>query len=377
MKIVRENRKRLGYMPIGYKLMLSYMIFIVILVVVNFYVSHSMYDSSMRKQTRMNIEGTMEQMRDNVKYKLDDIVRISSTLYDDYNLVQSIRVDEIGIANLNRMNQIISPKLESASKSIGMNLRLSVYFHNKTVNQIYENRWKKDNAADNDESKEQTYDIYHMSRIQDKLWYTSIPKEEYGVTMEWKQVEEDVRDHRISMIRRIVDTDNPLEVEELAIMRFSVQMKELFNSVDFSKLGDGSMLSVVDSTGYVIFSSGQLPEGSTKPVSKINKNVSTNENSDKQEYLRIEEKLLNQNWTLVAQVPLTIIEQEAAKVRAFIIFICVLSFVLLTFAGVFISRYFSKRILKFVSVLNAFREGICISELPTEGRMNFLKLQRR
>jgi len=374
MKLIRENRRGLGYLPIGYKLMLSYMIFIVILVAVNFYVSHSMYDSSMRKQTRMNIQGTMEQMRDNVKYKLDDIVRISSTLYDDYNLVQSIRVDEIGISKLNRMNQIIKPKLDSASKSIGMNLRLSVYFHNTTVNQIYENWLKKDNTNENDETKEQTYDIYHISRIEDKSWYKSIPIEEYGVTMEWKQVEEDARDHRISMIRRIVDTDNPLEVEELAIMRFSVQMNELFNSVNYSKLGDGSMLSVIDSKGYVIYSSGKLQEDSNKSVSKINKNVSTNDKNNKQEYLSIEEKLQNQNWTLVAQVPLTIIEQEAAKVRTFIIIICVLCFVLLTFAGGFISRYFSKRILKFVSVLNAFREGDLHKRITYSGKDEFSQI---
>jgi two-component system sensor histidine kinase YesM len=369
MKLVRENVKKLGYMPIGYKLMLSYMIFIVILVSVNYYVSHSMYDASMRNQTRMNIQGTLKQMRDNVAYKYDDMVRISNTLYGDYNLVESIRLKEEGINKFNRMTQLIIPKLEIASKSIGMNLRLSVYFHNQTVNERYRN-WTEE---DNHDSTEQTYDIYHMSRILDKEWYKTIPEEDYSLTMQWKQVEEDARDGRISLVRRIVDMNNPLQVEELGIMRFSVRMSELFNSIDYGKLGEGSILTVMDSTGKIIFASGKNSEEPGTQQSALYKYASSS-GSSKQEYLRIEEKMTPQKWTIVAQVPLTIIVQEAERVRTYIIGICVLCFVLFTFAGIFISRYFSKRITKFVSVLNAFRDGDLHKRMAYKGKDEFSQI---
>lgn len=64
--------------------MLSYLVFTVILVSVNGYVSHSMYEASMRKQTRSNIQETLKQINDNVAYKTDDMVRISSIIYKDY-----------------------------------------------------------------------------------------------------------------------------------------------------------------------------------------------------------------------------------------------------------------------------------------------------
>ena len=340
-----KPRRRLGYIPIGYKLMISYMIFIVILVSVNGYVSNSMYDSSMRKQTRMNLQGTLLQIRDNVAYKTDDLTRISSLLYDDYNLVEYLRRTESGKENDYRMRQIIIPKLENATKSIGFNQRLNIYLHNETVNEVY---------------PKQTYNIYHMKRIKDKAWYTDFPDEKYGLTMVWMQVEEDAEEEGISLIRRLVDTLNPLKVEELGMMRFSVPLKELFESVDFEKLGEGSLLTVIDSSGKVMYASGESEAGAEVEV-------------EDSRYIEIKEKM-RQGWTIVARVPVTIIEQEAKKVTTFIIGICVLCFFLFTFAGVFISRYFSKRITKFVSVLNAFREGDLHKRIAYRGKDEFSQI---
>ncbi|WP_208920033.1 sensor histidine kinase [Paenibacillus uliginis] len=349
MPSITANKKRLGYIPIGYKLILTFLIFILLLVSVNFYISHSMYDASMRKQTRVNIQGTLMQIRDNVAYKVDDIVQTSFTLYDDQALIQSIRKKETSYNNYNRMTKVIKPKLESASKAIGLNLRLSVYFHNETIDQKYQ-IWEKKNKQD---FAEQTFDIYHMKHIINKFWYFTLPKERYNVTMLWKQVEEDERDGRISLIRRIVDMQNPLEIEEVGIMRFSVRISELFESVDYTKLGEGSMLSVVDPVGNVVFTSGKAIE------------------EDKQNYLTIEESLPQQNWKIVAQVPLNIIEQEAKRVRTVFIIICILCVVLFTYAGFLISQYFSKRIMKIVSVLNSFREGDLHKRIAYRGKGEF------
>lgn len=346
MPSITANKKRPGYLPIGYKLILTFLIFILLLVSVNFYISHSMYDATMRKQTRVNIQGTLMQIRDNVAYKVDDIVQTSFTLYDDQALIQSIRKKETGSNNYTRMNKVITPKLESASKAVGLNLRLSVYFHNETIYPIWKNK-------NNQDFNEQTIDIYHMSNIINKFWYFTIPTERYNETMLWKQVEEDERDGRISLIRRIVDMQNPLEIEEVGIMRFSVRISELFESVDYTKLGEGSMLSVVDPVGNVVFTSGKAIE------------------EDKQNYLTIEESLPQQNWKIVAQVPLNIIEQEAKRVRTVFIIICILCVVLFTYAGFLISQYFSKRIMKIVSVLNSFREGDLHKRIAYRGKGEF------
>lgn len=350
--------RRLGYIPIGYKLMISYMVFIIILVAFNGYVTHSMYDASMRKQTRLNIQGTILQISDNIRYKTDDMIRISSLLYDDYNLVQNLRSKETGRDNFYRMNQIIFPKLESAARSIGFSQRLSVYVHNETVNERYQFRTSMNGA----ESPEQTYDIYHMKRIADQAWYKQIPEEQYSVTMQWKQVENDEAENRISLIRRMVDTTNPLQLEELGVMRFSVRLRDLFESVDYEKLGEGSSVLVKDGGGSVMYSSGELGAGTGGGA--------LNDDS----YMVIEEKMGAADWTIAARVPMTIIGQEARKVQTFIIGVCVICFVLFTFAGIFISRYFSKRITKFVSILNAFREGDLHKRVAYKGKDEFSQI---
>lgn len=370
MQSVREKKARARYVPIGLKLMLSYILFILILVAVNFYVSHSMYDASMRKQTRLNIQGTLLQIKDNVTYKMNDIVQTSATLYDNRTLVLSLRSFEEGVEGYNRMNQVIIPKLESASKAIGLNLRMSVYFHNESVNERYK-VWRDDSTRD---FNEQTADIYHMSRIVDAAWYRGIPAEQYNETMLWKQVEEDERDGRISLIRRIVDMNNPLAIAEVGIMRFSVRKSELFDSVNFKKLGAGSELIVMDDAGEVVFTSGKLlHKGRTASIVGTNRNASPGGNPDS-EYLTIEERLPQLDWKIIARVPLTIIEQEAVRVRTYFITICLLCVALLIGAGFIISRYFSKRINKIVSVLNSFREGDLHKRMPDKGKGEFSQI---
>lgn len=365
----RPNGRKLGYIPIGYKLMLTFTLFILLLVSVNFYISHSMYDETMRKQTRVNIQGTLKQIRDNVAYKVDDIVQTSATLYDDPTLVQSVRRNLSGTENHTRMNNVILPKLESAAKAVGLNLRLSVYFHNQTVYEKYKN-W---DSEKNKDFNEQTYDIYHMNRILGEFWYFILPEEKYNATMMWKQVEEDERDGRISMIRRMVDMNNPLEIKEVGIMRFSVRLSQLFDSVDYTKLGDGSMLSVLDPFGNVVFTSGQFVEDSSQTSVKANHDAAVAA-YDKNNYLIIEEDLPQKNWKIVAEVPLNIIEQEAKRVRTVLIVICIICVVLFTYMGYVISQSFSKRIMKIVGVLNAFREGDLHKRITYRGKGEFSQI---
>ncbi|MEX3619422.1 sensor histidine kinase [Paenibacillus glucanolyticus] len=362
----RINGKKLGYIPIGYKLMLTFTIFILLLVFVNFYISHSMYDDTMRKQSRVNIQGTLNQIRDNVAYKVDDIVQTSATLYDDPAFIQSVLRNLSGADNHIRMNNVILPKLESAAKAVGLNLRLSVYFHNQTV---YE-RYRDWDNANNQDFNEQSWDMYHMTRISNEFWYFTLPEEKYNSTMTWRRVEEDERDGRISLIRRIVDMNNPLDIQEVGIMRFSVRLSQLFDSVDYTKLGDGSVLSVLDPFGNVVFTSGSMVEDPDHTSDKVNPHAVIAPN-DKRNYLVIEEDLPQKNWKIVAQVPLNIIEQEAKRVRTVLIVICIICIVLFTYTGYVISRSFSKRIQKLVGVLNAFREGDLHKRIAYRGKGEF------
>ncbi|REK69437.1 cache domain-containing sensor histidine kinase [Paenibacillus paeoniae] len=371
MKSAWEKRRRLGYMPIGYKLMLSYLVFIIILITVNGYVSHSMYDASMRKQTSDNIKNTLVQIRDNVAYKTDDMIRISSTLYEDDKFVESLKlIPEDSREKHLRHEQTLLPKLDSASKSIGMNLRMFIYFKNDTIDEVYNIYDQHDT-----QSNEKVINMLKHRRISNTPWYFLFPEEEYGVTMVWEQVEDDRLSNRISMIRRIVDLSIPTNVKEIGMMRFSVLIDELFESVYFRNLGDGAVLLVKDKTGEIIYASDeQLDEARASSGRAPITLASMAESHPPGEFLTLEEYMPLQEWTIVAYVPLTIIKQEAERVQTYILLICLLCFVLFTFTGIFMSRYFSKRITKFVSVLNAFREGDLHKRISYRGRDEFSQI---
>ncbi|WP_422657746.1 sensor histidine kinase [Paenibacillus sp. EC2-1] len=370
-KLVLGSRNRRGYIPIGYKLMMSYLIFIIILVTVNGYVSHSMYDSSMRDQTSANIQSTLIQIRDNVLYKTEDMWRISSTIYDDEYFVEKLKRKT---TNSNeeyvRLKKELFPKLDSVSKSIGINLRLFLYTNNDTMSEIYYT-YKPDSRYED----QQTYNIYQMDRIQDKAWYNLLSKEEYGITKKWMEVEDDKDSKRISMIRRIIDLQESADLWEQGIMRFSVSKNELFQSVDYRKLGKGAKLYVQNRAGQIIYASEEIPsssfQGNESNVHTVN---SLQDNYPADEFLTLKEYMPKEDWTIVAHVPLTIIKQEAERVRAFIIGVCIVCFVLFTSLGIYISRYFSKRMMKFVSILNSFREGDLRRRITYKGKDEFSQI---
>ncbi|EPY04851.1 histidine kinase [Paenibacillus sp. E194] len=352
---MNEQRPKFRYLPIGYKLMLTYMVFIIVPVLVIGLVSHSMYDQSIRKHTRNNIQGTLLQIRDNIEYKMKDVIRISSILYGDYELYRYLRSYEEGWENYDRITKYVIPKIEAASSSTGMKLWVSVFFRNESINEIHHSTFGKENPTDYN----WPYEIYHLNRIRDKDWYKSFPPEKYSVTMKWSQIERDAENSRISLLRRLVDTNNPLKLQEVGFLRINVAISELFDSINYSKIGNDSVIYLVDEQGRSIYQSGKLP---------------ANEADTQSNYLTIQETVGKQSWKLVAHVPLSIIQEDSMKVRLFVIFICLICFIVLSFAGVFISRYFSVRITKFVSVLNAFREGDLHKRISYRGKDEFSQI---
>ncbi|WP_410771789.1 sensor histidine kinase [Fontibacillus sp. BL9] len=351
------KKQQLKYIPFGYKLMITYMVFIILPVIAIGYFSHSMYQDSIRQQTRNNIQGTLIQMKDNIEYKLKDVDRVSAMLYGDYSLITQLRHYEKGWESYERTTKILKPKFSIAVKSTGLNIAMYLFLANETLPEVYYG------SLDNErpDELEGNYNIYHLKRIEDKPWHREFPPEQFGETKLWQRVERDMEFGRISLLRRLVDFEKPLELKEIGFMRISVSTEELFQSVDYSKIGNGSALVIKDEYGRVLYQSGTVPKTS-------------NESHPNAEYLTIQESVGDQSWQLKAYVPMTVMEQDSKKVRMFIILICFLCLVIFTFAGMFISRYFSIRMNKIVFVLNAFREGDLRKRMGYRGKDEFSQI---
>lgn len=349
-----NTSKQPRFIPFGYKLMITYMVFIIIPVIAIGYFSHSMYEDSIRVQTRSNIQGTLLQMKDNIEYKLSDVERISNMLYEDYSLITQLRIYEKGWDTYERTTKIVRPKFSIAVNATSLNIAMYIFLANESFPEIYHGNFLQERP----DLLERNYNLYHLSRIEDKVWHRNFPAEQFGETMSWQRVERDEDFGRISLLRRLVDSQNPLDLNEIGFMRFSVRIDELFQGLDYSKIGEGSALVIEDEYGRVLYQSGVLPEGEAHGEESSHL------------YLMIQESV-GQSWAMTAYVPMTVMEQDSAKVRMFILLICMLCLIVFTFAGMFISRYFSIRMNKIVYVLNAFREGELHKRMGYRGKDEF------
>ncbi|WP_274364260.1 cache domain-containing sensor histidine kinase [Paenibacillus thermotolerans] len=355
---MEKSIKSSGYLPFGYKLMLSYCIFIIIPVLLVGYAANSIFVKSIREQTQSNIQGTLQQMMDNVEYKLDDTTRISNMLYFDSSLAEQLRNYEEGWSSYERTTKYLLPKLYTTIDATNRNLWLSLYLHNETLPEIY------NNYTSSDALRGRSFDIYHIGRIEEKEWYKSYPDESYGVTMQWKQIEDDARYGRISLLRRIVDTDNPIVLKEIGFLRISIRLTDLLQSVDYRKIGDGTTILMVDDNERIMAVSGStsLTRGALWNEKKAG------------EHLIIKQRLPGLNWNLVALVPTNITERDTVKVRSLTILICLVAFAFFFLVGAFLSRHFGKRVGKIVSVLDSFQEGNLQKRLYFKGNDEFTKI---
>jgi len=356
------NAERTKFIPFGYKLMLTYMVFIIIPVIAIGYFSHTMYQDSIRKQTRSNIQGTITQIKDNIEYKMNDVERISDMLYDDYSLITELRSYKMGWDNHERITKIIMPKFDIALNATGLNIAMYIFLDNDTLPEKYNGSFENENPDLLERMK--TYNLFHLDRIEDKNWHRNFPEEKIGQTMVWQKVERDNGLGRVSLLRRLVDMNSPLNIKEVGFMRFSVRKQELFQAVDYTKIGEGGALLIKDEHGNTMYLSGKMPD----MIDQVNGTV------DQNNYLVIKDNVGHQNWELVAYVPMTVMEQDTARVKMFIIAICLLCLVVFTFAGMFISRYFSIRMNKVVSVLNAYREGELHKRMGYHGNDEFSEI---
>ncbi|TFE26990.1 sensor histidine kinase [Cohnella luojiensis] len=339
--------------------MLSYSVLIIIPVLLVGYIANSIFVSSIRVQTRSNIQGTLQLMMDNIAYKMEDTQRISDMIYYDDTLSRHLRHYEAGWVSYAATTKYLLPKFRTVLDATDRSLWLSFYLHNDTLPEIYSHY----NQADPLMAKNQLFDLYHIKRIVDKDWYKEYPQETYGKTLQWKRIEDDEIYGRISLLRRAVDI-NLVQIKEIGFARISVRLSDLFESVDFQKIGEGTTIFISDEHDRIVTSSGSP----SLQVGDLWKEANAGEQ------LVIRQALPGLGWDITALVPANLTERDTNKVRLLTLYICLGCFAVFSIAGIFISRFFSKRVKKIVTVLDSFQEGEFHKRILFKGNDEFTRI---
>ncbi|MEC0368849.1 sensor histidine kinase [Paenibacillus chibensis] len=349
-----KRKKR--FLSFGYKLMISYIALLIVPVAFVGMFAYNTSVESIRKQTKANIRGTLQQIQDNIHYKVEDIQRLTDLLYYDRTLADSLRRYDDGWYSFETLQSYLMPTLQNTIHATNRNIALSVYIQNDTIPEVYYSYEGTDPL-----SKGRFYELFHQKRIVNKPWFQDFPREQYGLTMEWRQIEEDGTFGNISLLRRLMDTYEPTAPKPFGFVRITVKIADMLESVNEDKFRNGSTLYIENEQNDMIYVSSA--DKSMRPDQ-----IPVMESKD---YLQIKVPIDGLNWTLAANIPNRVMEQDIQKVKSVTIIVCLVMIALFSAAGWLLSRYFSRRVVKIVSVLRSFQEGDLHKRLRYGGQDEF------
>ncbi|QHW33094.1 sensor histidine kinase [Paenibacillus rhizovicinus] len=343
-----------------FKLMVSYIILIMTPVIIIGTFSYRSSVDSAKTQSRSNIQGTLLQMRDNIMYKIMDVQRVSDQLYMDQQLTSYLGINEGGWNSYETLTKHLKPTFQNALDLSALHINIQAYVKNKTIPEYYFIQNNKENPLD----LGKRYNIYQLDRIDGEPWYDPWKVSTvYGANqaMKWMQVAEDAQYGNISLLRNLNDY---AKTDQIGFLRVSAKLSEIFDSIDFTKIGDQSTVYVYDEQNHPLFFSGNQDEALLQPTA----------GDKKSGYLNIEERLEGLNWRIVAYIPTQLLEANADSIRQITVLVCLISFLVLMAISVILSRMFSVRIYKIIASLNAFRGGEFRKRISYSGNDEFAQI---
>lgn len=130
-----KQKKR--FLSFGYKLMISYIVLLIVPVAFVGAFAYNTAVESIRTQTKANIRGTLQQIQDNIRYKVEDTKRLTDSLYYDRTLADSLRRYDDGWYSFETLQSYLIPMLQNTVHSSNRNIALSLYIQNETIPEVY------------------------------------------------------------------------------------------------------------------------------------------------------------------------------------------------------------------------------------------------
>lgn len=354
--------KKKPMLPFGYKLMASYLLMALFPVVIIGYYAYTTSVQSIREQAESSIEGTLQQTKENVQYRLQLLSRTTDQLYWDYALQEDLRLKNNGWGIYNATIKSVEPKLLNAVNLTPHKALLRLYITNEQFPEMYALQPEGSDPL----IRMETYELLHFSRIQNKYWYKTLPEvraDEVDERLYWTQIEEDRNVGNLSIVRKMYDLQFR---EQIGVIRVVTKIDQLLDGVHYEKLGESSSVLVLDNVNEVIYASS--PTAEQYPFLKPFAPEWEKGN------LIVKEQLPGVGWTLVALVPNEQMEKQIGKVKRMTILICIGSFIMLAGISLVVSRFLTVRIRKIIHSLNAFREGRFNKRIQYSGNDEFFQI---
>lgn len=333
MSLFKKKKTLLTYQK---KLIISYILFSFVPVLIIGTFSYINSYKMMKEGVESNIQGTLSQIEDNIKYKQKILEGVSDIIYADQELQQ--RFASSSDYDKYEMTKTVQWIIDRGNlfQTVEKDIRLSIYTDNQNIPEVYYlNPLKDDEDLDPN-----NFNIYQLSRIENKTWYKNLSKK--GNELSWEIIERKDKNQVISLVRNQVDFKR---LTNIGIIRIDVNVKHLFSAVDYNKIGSNSSLIVLDNNNQILYQSLSKRDEITREIIEDNR------------YLISEHHINNTPWKLIALIPKKDLFENAKSMLYITFLICFIILIISILFSIFLSKALSSNIKKIIYGINMLENG--------------------
>lgn len=342
------NLMKRKYMPFTYKMLIPYLLLVLVTDAIIGYISYSMMVQSRTEMAESNIRTGMEQARSNIRYQMDEIQRMSDTLFGSLPFQRALQTKgepyEIYLVMLDE----IVPQITAPLNLFGNNIRLLLYTVNSDLNLV---------SGDdlNAPIEDSDYYILPLEEIEQSEWYQSYRNSELDNI--WLQIDTDQKLGNISHIRRLVSYGDYKTV--IGYVRITVPLDDLFGDFATFPIEEGIVLTLVDAA---------------EPATVLYQRGGVNESKQDQDYLRLEESIPGADFKIVTLVPKAYLTKDTGKLQQSIVTVCVISFAGMSLIGSMVARLSGRKMARIVRFVRSFQEGNFTKRIAFRGNDEFVHI---
>lgn len=335
------------YMPFTYKMMIPYLLLVLLTDVIIGYVSYSMLTDSRTEMAESNIRTGMEQARNNIRYQMDEIQRMSDNLFGSRQFQRALELKGTPFEIYLTMLDDIVPQITAPLQLFGNQIRLMLYTPNSDLNIV-----SGDNLDEPIYSSD--YYILPLEDIEEAGWYKSLKDSKRDNL--WLQIDTDQKLDNLSHVRRLVNFSDYKSV--IGYLRITVSLEDLFGGFDTFPLEEGITLRLIEeTTGNALFQRGPAILEDTDGA-----------------FLKLHEKIPGSNFVIESLVPYSYLTKEAGKLGRLIFAICALSFLVMTVIGYIVARLSGRKMSRIVGLMRSFQEGNFRKRIRFSGNDEFVQI---
>ncbi len=330
-----------NYIPFSYKMMLPYLLLVMITDVVIGFFSYQTALQSRTELVQTNVKWTMQQISDNIQYKMLDMQAVSDSLFGSTSFQKYLQITGDSLEVYEMTSRNLLPTLETSLGMSVQKIRLILYPANKQINEVY---GKLDTAITS-----QSYHILSFSRLEQQADFRKFVQS--GKDNKWIQMDTDKSLNHISLLRKLISFND--YQTEIGYLRMSIPLKDIFLSFAALDLNEGSVIRIINQS-----------DGAT-----LIQNAEASGSAD--DYLKVKIDIPASDFRLETMVPMKILKEDAGKIRNITMLVCGISFVIIALIAVIIARYSGRKMLRIVTHVRSFQNGNFDMRIPFKGNDEF------